>query len=210
MTDTTAAAKARQLTSEMTSQIKGTIFWPITKAVRDSISDLATENEDLRRERDNAIEMQRLTREWREASEQRVKALDAALGEICRDSNPDWTERRKDPNAALDDIHKIAVDAYYSESAAFQSDPEQQRAALTKQVDEPANEGLRKQLAEARGALEGILHCTPHIVDEFGYGSAAHKIVYDCGDPFEIARDALDRTVSKTEIVDLTAEQGEE
>ena len=59
-------------------------------------------------------------------------------------------------------------------------------------------ESLSSQLAEARGALEAILHCTPHIVDEFGYASAAHKIEYDCGDPFEIARAAL------------TAEQGEE
>ena len=36
-----------------------------------------------------------------------------ALGEICRDSNSDWTEKRVCPADVLDDIHKIATDAYY-------------------------------------------------------------------------------------------------
>lgn len=39
--------------------------------------------------------------------------LREALGEICRDSNPDWTEKRVYPNEVLDDIHTIAVNAYY-------------------------------------------------------------------------------------------------
>ena len=41
------------------------------------------------------------------------KRLREALGEICRDSNPDWTEKRVYPNEVLDDIHTIAVNAYY-------------------------------------------------------------------------------------------------
>ena len=54
----------------------------------------------------------------------RIEALEAenarlrdALGEICRDSNPDWTERRVYPTDTLDDIHKIAVEAYYFRAA---------------------------------------------------------------------------------------------
>ena len=50
----------------------------------------------------------------------RIEALEAdnarlreALGEICTDSNPDWTEKRLYPNDVLDDIHTIAVNAYY-------------------------------------------------------------------------------------------------
>lgn len=44
----------------------------------------------------------------------RVETLEAALGEICRDSNPDWTERRVYANNAMDDIHTIATAAYYA------------------------------------------------------------------------------------------------
>lgn len=44
----------------------------------------------------------------------RVETLEAALGEICRDSNPDWTERRVYANDAMDDIHTIATAAYYA------------------------------------------------------------------------------------------------
>lgn len=47
------------------------------------------------------------------AKARRVEELEAALGEICRDSNPDWTEKRVYPNDVLDDIHTIAVNAYY-------------------------------------------------------------------------------------------------
>ena len=43
----------------------------------------------------------------------RVKELEEALSEIATDSNPDWTERRVYPNEVLDDIHTIAVRAYY-------------------------------------------------------------------------------------------------
>ena len=39
--------------------------------------------------------------------------LKTALGTICQDSNPDWTEKRLYPFDVLDDIHKIAVGAYY-------------------------------------------------------------------------------------------------
>lgn len=57
-------------------------------------------------------EITRLTEALR-AAEEREKGLREALGEICRDSNPDWTERRVYPDDTLDDIHKIAVEAFY-------------------------------------------------------------------------------------------------
>jgi hypothetical protein len=43
--------------------------------------------------------------------------LREALSDICKDSNPDWTEKRVYPLDVLDDIHTIAVDAYYSRPA---------------------------------------------------------------------------------------------
>ena len=46
-----------------------------------------------------------------------IERLREALGEICRDSNPDWTEKRVYPTDVLDDIHKIAVEAYYFRAA---------------------------------------------------------------------------------------------
>ena len=45
-----------------------------------------------------------------------IERLREALGEICRDSNPDWTEKRVYPTDVLDDIHTIAVRAYYKVS----------------------------------------------------------------------------------------------
>ena len=56
----------------------------------------------------------------RQSAEQaaRVVALEKALGQICIDSNGDWKERRLDPQKALDDIHTIAVDAFYSLTGA--------------------------------------------------------------------------------------------
>jgi hypothetical protein len=56
-----------------------------------------------------------------------VGRLREALGEICRDSNPDWTEKRVYPLDVLDDIHKIAVDAYYANLAAPVTQPEKER-----------------------------------------------------------------------------------
>lgn len=41
-------------------------------------------------------------------------------------------------------------------------------------------------------AIEQALCCTPHVVDEFGYQCSSHKIEYDCGDPWEILRNALE------------------
>ena len=49
--------------------------------------------------------------------EAEIERLREALGEICRDSNPDWTEKRVYPTDVLDDIHKIAVEAYYFRAA---------------------------------------------------------------------------------------------
>lgn len=40
-----------------------------------------------------------------------------AIEMVCINSNPDWTERRRDPVKALDDIHSLAVDAYYHRAA---------------------------------------------------------------------------------------------
>ena len=48
-----------------------------------------------------------------EAQAREIERLRDALGEICRDSNPDWMEKRVYPNDVLDDIHTIAVKAYY-------------------------------------------------------------------------------------------------
>ena len=55
-----------------------------------------------------------------EAQEQRIAELEAenarlreTLGTICKDSNPDWTEKRAYPECVLDDIHEMAVKAYY-------------------------------------------------------------------------------------------------
>jgi hypothetical protein len=43
-----------------------------------------------------------------------------SLGKICEHSNPEWTEKRIYPLDVLDDIHRIAVDAYYdSQPDAF-------------------------------------------------------------------------------------------
>lgn len=47
------------------------------------------------------------------ALEGEVERLREALGDIARDSNPDWTEKRVYPNDVLDDIHKTAAGAYY-------------------------------------------------------------------------------------------------
>lgn len=55
-----------------------------------------------------------------EALKQRIAELEAenarlreTLGTICKDSNPDWTEKRAYPECVLDDIHEMAVKAYY-------------------------------------------------------------------------------------------------
>lgn len=50
------------------------------------------------------------------ALEGEVERLRKALGDIARDSNPDWTEKRVYPNDVLDDIHKAAAGAYYGET----------------------------------------------------------------------------------------------
>lgn len=43
-------------------------------------------------------------------------ALRDAMQEICCQSNEDWAEARTDPNATLNRIHEIAVDAFYGKS----------------------------------------------------------------------------------------------
>ena len=48
-----------------------------------------------------------------EAQASEIEQYRAALSEICSDSNPDWVEKRVYPNCVLDDIHNIAVNAYY-------------------------------------------------------------------------------------------------
>ena len=54
-----------------------------------------------------------------EAENERMKA---ALGEICKDSNPDWTEKRVYSADVLDDIHKIVVEAYYYKGGPHDAD----------------------------------------------------------------------------------------
>lgn len=46
----------------------------------------------------------------------RIAELEEALGDICKDSNPDWIEKRIYPIDVLDDIHGTAVAAYYSKT----------------------------------------------------------------------------------------------
>jgi hypothetical protein len=43
-----------------------------------------------------------------------IERLKETLGEIAKDSNPDWTEHRVYASDVLDDIHKMAVDALYN------------------------------------------------------------------------------------------------
>ena len=50
----------------------------------------------------------------RDAENERLKR---AIELVCINSNPDWTERRCNPVKALDDIHTLAVDAYYHRAA---------------------------------------------------------------------------------------------
>lgn len=51
------------------------------------------------------------------ASVQRERdALRDAMQEICCQSNEDWAEARTNPNATLNRIHEIAVDAFYGKS----------------------------------------------------------------------------------------------
>jgi hypothetical protein len=53
--------------------------------------------------------------------------LQNVIGEICTDSNPDWTEKRKYPNDVLDDIHTMAVDAYYHRRTSLTGDSQNER-----------------------------------------------------------------------------------
>lgn len=48
------------------------------------------------------------------AQAERVNALEAAMEQVCIKSNGDWREARLDPNKTLDEIHTLAVDAYYA------------------------------------------------------------------------------------------------
>jgi hypothetical protein len=53
-----------------------------------------------------------------------IEELGKALDDICRDRNPDWTEKRRYPCDVLDDIHKTAVDAYYGPLRALKDAPD--------------------------------------------------------------------------------------
>lgn len=87
----------------MTDEAKALVEWfDKTKWVQDSVQphELGLHRADVLR---NRIETQ--ARE--------IERLRDALGEICADSNPDWTEKRVYPDCVLNDIHTIAVNAYY-------------------------------------------------------------------------------------------------
>ena len=45
---------------------------------------------------------------------ERVEGMRDALGNIARDSNPDWTENRVYPQDVLDEVNRMAVEAYYA------------------------------------------------------------------------------------------------
>lgn len=45
---------------------------------------------------------------------ERVDVMRDALGNIARDSNPDWTENRVYPQDVLDEVNRMAVEAYYA------------------------------------------------------------------------------------------------
>ena len=44
----------------------------------------------------------------------RIEVMRDALGNIARDSNPDWTENRVYPQDVLDEVSRMAVEAYYA------------------------------------------------------------------------------------------------
>jgi len=44
----------------------------------------------------------------------RIEVMRDALGNIARDSNPDWTENRVYPQDVLDEVNRMAVEAYYA------------------------------------------------------------------------------------------------
>ena len=83
--------------------------WP--QSVADNYADLLTP-----RQIEKLYEVGRVSHEAADLIEtqaREIERLKGALGEICTDSNPDWTEKRVYPNEVLDDIHTIAVNAYY-------------------------------------------------------------------------------------------------
>lgn len=45
---------------------------------------------------------------------ERIEVMHDALGNIARDSNPDWTENRVYPQDVLDEVNRMAVEAYYA------------------------------------------------------------------------------------------------
>lgn len=45
---------------------------------------------------------------------ERIEVMRDALGNIARDSNPDWTENRVYPQDVLDEVNRMAVEAYYA------------------------------------------------------------------------------------------------
>lgn len=45
---------------------------------------------------------------------ERIDVMRDALGNIARDSNPDWTENRVYPQDVLDEVNRMAVEAYYA------------------------------------------------------------------------------------------------
>lgn len=49
-----------------------------------------------------------------------------------------------------------------------------------------------KEIERLRGAIECALRCTPHILYSLDFDETGDaSIVYDCGDPWEILRNAL-------------------
>ncbi len=60
--------------------------------------------------------------EYREAAEAPLRAeverLHKLLGDICIQSNPDWTGARDNPLETLDVIHEYALTGYYGDEVA--------------------------------------------------------------------------------------------
>ena len=93
----------------LVEKLRALHVWP--QAVADDHADLLTP-----RQIEKLYEVGRVSHEAADLIETQAREIERlrdALGEICADSNPDWTEKRVYPDCVLNDIHTIAVNAYY-------------------------------------------------------------------------------------------------
>ena len=102
MTQDEIQAVARAIEDQLTAEEGWMVGTPAIKRMCEDFAQAAIAALDAAREKEDLVA--------------EIERLREALGEICRDSNPDWTEKRVYPTDVLDDIHTIAVRAYYKVS----------------------------------------------------------------------------------------------